>query len=76
MKNENTAFGLLSAIILAGVIAACVPSADARNATKATSGLDALTAYVAAAADNPQSYWNDDATTANGERSVEATSGI
>lgn len=56
MKNENTSFGLLTAIILAGIIAACIPSSEARNASSENSGLAALTAYVASAADTGTIY--------------------
>ena len=53
MKNENTSFALLTAIIIAGVILACTPSGKSNDATGAHSGLAALTAYVANAGSLP-----------------------
>lgn len=73
MKNENASFGLLTAIVLAGLIAACIPSSEARNASNENTGLAALTAYVASAADNPTIYSSECGIDASEDFAAEVT---
>lgn len=50
MKNENTSFAFLTAIIIAGVVLACGSASRSNAGSSGNSGLDALTAYVAESA--------------------------